>query len=260
MSVKKLRLSALCLPLLALSACGEGWEPQKTDTVFPYGNQRTAGYGVVYVRAKMMPEKELVVEPMVEEPAVAEEPAAEPEVTPLKPADEIFHEAQTKGGHPVKREAAVEAEPAAEEVKDTSMDKEASAAPVAEVEEVAASAPVTTSAEDYISQAPKQIEIPEVKIIDEPDEVAIQAEEPAAEAGVVEAASGGIAPPPPANAAYETHNKRMTEELGVQEAVVENHNEAAQTKAEEVIAPKRDYIEGSTTGHDSLREIYSEPF
>lgn len=54
----------LALPVLAclfLGACGEGGQLEKkfTDTVFPYGNQRTAGTGVAYVLAKMMPEKTL---------------------------------------------------------------------------------------------------------------------------------------------------------------------------------------------------------
>ncbi len=257
MSVKRLRLSALCLPLLALSACGEGWEAQKTDTYFPYGNQRTAGYGVVYVRAKMMPEKELVVEPIVEEAA----PAPTPE--PLKPADEIFNEAQTKGGAPVMREQPVEVEPVAPVTEDVApMGDEASVAPIVgdAVTNVAVSESHGTSAEDYISQAPKQIEIPEVKIIDEPDEVAVQAIEPVVAPEVIEASAGGIAPPPPETGAYQTHNKRMTEELGVQDAVVESHNAAIETEVQEVIAPKRDFIDGSTSGHDSLREIYSDPF
>lgn len=56
----------LCVVLLTfvLAACGEGgeWERKLTKTHFPYGNQRTAGSGVAYVLAKMMPEKSLKLE------------------------------------------------------------------------------------------------------------------------------------------------------------------------------------------------------
>jgi len=64
----------LLLTPLLLSACGEGWEKKLTNTHFPYGNERTAGSGVMYVRAKMMPEQTLKVEPpKMEEKAVTEE-------------------------------------------------------------------------------------------------------------------------------------------------------------------------------------------
>lgn len=59
-------LSASSLFLLA--GCGEGYEMVKTNTMFPYGNQRTAGSGVAYVLAKMMPEKELKLEPVAANP------------------------------------------------------------------------------------------------------------------------------------------------------------------------------------------------
>ena len=74
-------IAMLCLPL-ALTACGEGWEMQLSNTVFPYGNQRTAGSGVVYVRAKMLPEKDVKLEPA----ATAEAPAAEVKVEEAAPA------------------------------------------------------------------------------------------------------------------------------------------------------------------------------
>ena len=59
----KKTLALLSLPLL-LGACGEGYEMQLTNTHFPYGNERTAGSGVIYVRAKMMPEKNLKLQPV----------------------------------------------------------------------------------------------------------------------------------------------------------------------------------------------------
>jgi len=89
--------------LFMLSAC-EGYEMIKTDKMFPYGGKRTAGSGVAYVLAKMMPEKKLKLEPVVEavervrEPAIIEMPKAiEPKPMPEEPvppsrAEEIFLE------------------------------------------------------------------------------------------------------------------------------------------------------------------------
>ncbi len=50
--------------LFLLAGCGEGYEQIRTDEIFPYGNQRTAGSTIAYVRAKLMPEKELVIQPV----------------------------------------------------------------------------------------------------------------------------------------------------------------------------------------------------
>lgn len=63
-----LRISVLCAPLF-LSACGEGFEQVRTDSMVPYGNSRTAGTGIAYVLAKMMPEKALNLKPVVREQA-----------------------------------------------------------------------------------------------------------------------------------------------------------------------------------------------
>lgn len=46
---------SVCALALALAGCSDGWTPERTDTLFPYGNQRTAGSGVVYVRSQMEP-------------------------------------------------------------------------------------------------------------------------------------------------------------------------------------------------------------
>lgn len=64
MTIRKTRLMIALAGTLMLASCGEGsgWEWQLTNTMFPYGNQRTAGSGVVYVRAKMLPEKTLSLE------------------------------------------------------------------------------------------------------------------------------------------------------------------------------------------------------
>ncbi len=93
-----------CLALLSapfmLTACGEGYELIKTDTMFPYGNQRTAGSGYAYVLAKMLPEKEVKLQtvkrdwtPEVKEaaPVVEPKPAPAPEPTPEPTkGDEVF--------------------------------------------------------------------------------------------------------------------------------------------------------------------------
>lgn len=64
MTIRTKRLTIALASTLMLASCGEGsgWEMQLTNTMFPYGNQRTAGSGVVYVRAKMLPEKTLNLE------------------------------------------------------------------------------------------------------------------------------------------------------------------------------------------------------
>lgn len=82
----------LCSPLL-LAACGEGYEMQRVSGIVPYTPERTAGTGVAYVRAKMLPEKALVVEEKA-----AEKPAEAPvEKQPeIKSAEPVFHEQQKK--------------------------------------------------------------------------------------------------------------------------------------------------------------------
>lgn len=85
-----LTLSA-ALPLFALTAC-DGYEMRLYDG-FPYGNQRTAGHGVEYVLAKMMPKKGPVVEAPPPAPAPAPAPAPkveEPPAPPITPADPII--------------------------------------------------------------------------------------------------------------------------------------------------------------------------
>lgn len=100
MSRSFLRMSLLTLPLF-LGACGEGWEAQKTTSYKPYGNYRTAGSGVVYVRAKLLPKKDLNLESELKKPSRNLEPVpaeSVEEVTTSLKADEIFNEAQSKSG------------------------------------------------------------------------------------------------------------------------------------------------------------------
>lgn len=89
-----LTLSAAA-PLLLLAAC-DGYEMQLYQG-FPYGNERTAGSGVQYVLAKMMPTKGPVLEPapvIVPEP----EPVIEipPPAAPITPADPVFEQKARK--------------------------------------------------------------------------------------------------------------------------------------------------------------------
>lgn len=204
MSKSLLRAAILGAPLL-LAACGEGYEAQKTDNYFPYGNKRTAGSGVAYVVAQMMPEKELNVTPEVVAPA----PVAAP-VAPVLDAEEIFNDDQGKKSHAYNRthqshvnshassapssiapssHNAIQQEVAASDVAEPvradvsglddampSVDTPEVAImhapqPVEIVEEVIANElpqPIVEhmSAEEYVSRAPTHVSTPEVKVID----------------------------------------------------------------------------------------------
>lgn len=88
MTLRARTLALLSLPLM-LAACGEGYEWQLTNTHFPYGNQRTAGSGVIYVLAKMMPEKSLNLQP-------AEREMTAPALQQNEKLDKVFNEKQKK--------------------------------------------------------------------------------------------------------------------------------------------------------------------
>ncbi len=107
-----LRMLILAAPL-ALTACGEGWEAQRTTEYTPYGNDRTAGSGVVYVRAQMLPKKELELEPELESVETEEVESPKAEVVEAKPvleAEKIFVEAQGKGSAASKKNVSEEEE------------------------------------------------------------------------------------------------------------------------------------------------------
>ena len=78
--------------MLPLAACGEDWEMQLTNTPFPYGNQRTAGTGVAYVLAKMMPERSLNLTPVKRDHA----PEAIPPAQPITDFEPIFKKTMRK--------------------------------------------------------------------------------------------------------------------------------------------------------------------
>jgi hypothetical protein len=58
------------LSALSLAACGEGYEVVKIRGSVPYVEERTAGPGVAYVRAHMMPEKTVVLPEQLLSPQV----------------------------------------------------------------------------------------------------------------------------------------------------------------------------------------------
>lgn len=99
-SLRIVALSLTALPVLTLAACdggsGGGWQPVAYENV-PYTMERTAGRGVTFVRAAMLPPKEAKVEPMMEKPAPAPEPAPAPVPTePITAGDKVFEKKQAK--------------------------------------------------------------------------------------------------------------------------------------------------------------------
>lgn len=97
MPIRFSRVFLFLSSLLLLSACGEGWEMKLDNAVFPYGNSRTAGSGVVYVRAKLLPEKalNLEVESAVEQSSESAN-ANIVEVVESPEVEELFMDAQKK--------------------------------------------------------------------------------------------------------------------------------------------------------------------
>jgi len=87
--MKTFRLAVMALSgfsALSLAACGEGYEMVKIRGTVPYVEERTAGPGVAFVRAHMMPEKTVVLP----------EPLLMPQVEPVKSAEPLFTGKQLK--------------------------------------------------------------------------------------------------------------------------------------------------------------------
>ena len=51
----------IVLSPLVLTACGEGWEMVRITDLAPYGNSRTAGSGIAYVRMNLAPPQDLKI-------------------------------------------------------------------------------------------------------------------------------------------------------------------------------------------------------
>lgn len=87
------------MPVLLLAGCGdgEGWEIVPYHGV-PYTLERTAGTGVAYVRANMLPERGPVVQTLKEETRVVIEAKPPMVSTPADAAkaEEIFNKSQRK--------------------------------------------------------------------------------------------------------------------------------------------------------------------
>jgi hypothetical protein len=99
-SIKHYVTLIAALAPLALTGCGDGWVTQKYEGV-PYAgkgidsDERTAGYGVEYVRAAMMPSKGPMTEAVTPPPAPPP-PAPVPAAAPVRSAEPIYNKAQEK--------------------------------------------------------------------------------------------------------------------------------------------------------------------
>ncbi len=234
-----LRFMVLCAPLMLVS-CGEGWEVQRIDNVVPYGS-RTAGSGVAYVRAKMMPEKELKVEPIA---VVEPEPVVE--AAPALDAEKIFNEAQTKGGAPMKKEAVAEEHSSNSYGNNKAVAEKLSAMGVnqskddvlAEVEK-AENGTLELSAEEYIKQEPKKM--------------ATFASGAAKDSVVTEAVE--------VEKSIDVANVMPAAQSGAEiEHVIEVHENKVVKPAKEIISPKNDYFDFKSQGQYDLDDIYDDPF
>lgn len=253
MRVTALRFAVLCSATL-LVGCGEGYVFERTDS-FPYNNERTAGTGVAYVLAKMSPKKELKVEPVAEKPKTEKPDVSidpEPAPPPVLEAEEIFDEEQKKSSYKsssvkkmqTQKVAAVQPSAPALTPAPVAAAPKVKAVPVqpVKVDVVEPASPKVTkaaprTAEDYISQAPKIIEVPEVEIVDAEDL-------PAASSSEFKSLSGAYA------------------EKGVKtikEQVVETTEQIGKQPAKEIISPKRDGYAFRSVGEEQLNEIYSDP-
>jgi len=91
--MKKFFLIGVMLSALFLTGCGEGWETKIYDG-FPYGNVRTAGYGVEYVREHLMPKKGTKIE--IEKPAPVKEENKMDAGKVLSSGEKFFRDLQRK--------------------------------------------------------------------------------------------------------------------------------------------------------------------
>lgn len=87
-SIRTVTTILLGASTLGLTACGEGWVPQEIRGRVPYTEERTAGPGVEYVRAYLLPEKGPKLEP------VAPAPVIEQQEAPIEDAAPIFEKGQ----------------------------------------------------------------------------------------------------------------------------------------------------------------------
>ncbi len=262
MSKSILRLAALFAPLLLLSACGEGWEAQKTTTAFPYG-QRTAGSGVVYVRAQLLPKKELKLEQITSEQAAAatqvEKPQARAEVT--LSADKIFIKAQTKTTAPPppsseeKPQDKPENKP--EETTEESPETEKHSSKNKLGEKAASDVETAMSpAEKYIAAKPKQMQTE--KTIEKTIEVS---DIEARDISDIEPSAGTPATSNVGFIAKDDLDEDLYQIFGEEETIEIYENEVLQP-TKQIVVPKQDFVDLDlrSKGEKSLDEIYNDEF
>ena len=229
----------MCSPLI-LMGCGEGWEMQRVDNIAPYGNSRTAGKGVAYVRVKMLPEKDMnlesvmeveeevseVIEEVIEEETVIEEFAEvveeSPEVEPVLDAEEIFTDAQIKGGSAAVNDA-VEVD-------------------YGYVEEEAVIGEVYNEVEDaVIEKTPEEI-IEEVSagLTDEDSDNSFDISVEAPDAANIQPEAGGY------------DDDLFSEDMTTYESEIDQ-------PAQEDTAPKRGFFNFMSNGQENIDDIYGDP-
>lgn len=100
--IRKLVLGLSVLPVIALGACGDGsgggFQAVPYENI-PYTMERTAGKGVTFVRAAMLPPKEAKTEAITQKTEPVAEPAVvtpEPAPAPITPGDAVFDKKQSK--------------------------------------------------------------------------------------------------------------------------------------------------------------------
>lgn len=275
------RLLLCSMPLL-LTACGDGWEAQRTTEVFPYGNQRTAGSGVVYVRAKMMPEKELVVET----PAAAETAPA-----PAMSADKIFNESQMKGAHtPIATPSASSSVSEGPVPAHAAVDKSAAvvSVPSAQIPTAAvgtgeivppppAVVPATDKAVDGVKQqinGEKHSSAADVLSPAMKDKVKFNMAGAQASVNTAQLLSQGQQHPQELEVAVSTLKSDNVPAARVASASSDKMNGAYEVYPNEVIepahsvsmpgneivSPKKDFVRGTNEGRRSLNQIYEDSF
>lgn len=251
MSRSLLRVSMLSLPLF-LAACGEGWEPNKTTQYLPYGNERTAGSGIVYVRAKLMPEKDLNLESELKKAEVVESAPVE-EVKSSLDADEIFTEAQTKS----KSKSTIKTKEEHSSLHVQTQEEHAV------LEKTAPMIDRRDSAEDEVVEAREHVPL------GSPEEalgVDLLSEEPAA--GEHEALPKHVRE----NQTLDFESGLLESELSPQAGDVLEEIVTIEVEADdlaertlrhsikEIVVPKRDTTSIMSVGQESLNEIYKNPF
>lgn len=226
---------------------------QKVTNYGTYGDDRTAGTGVAYVRARMLPKKELLVaEPVMEEITAdsGEEVKPMEEPAPVLEAEEIFTAANHKGVAPeankdktasieeVKKEAEAVKMDAKEEAEEKPAKAEKTLTPMPDLEKddkhsslMGEEVGFKMAAEDYIAQAPKRIIASKVEVIK--------------------------------MTSYEKDEVQMMKTAGVDRSDIEGvevyENEVVQPQ-KHIIVPKKDMGSYLSVGEEELHQIYNQPF